>query len=707
MRFARAYLLLAMPPSADPWIGRELRGHRVERLLGRGGMGAVYLARQGPSAIVVKVLAPEAAAIPELHKRFQREGRALRKLRPHPYLVRVHDQGKGQEPWIAMEFVPGGSLTDLLARGPLAAVAAIHLCRDVALGLSALHEQGLVHRDIKPANVLLTPRGRAKIVDLGLAKDAMLSGLTAPGQIMGTAAYMAPEQWEGREQGPACDLFALGATLYHLVTGAPPFRGSDLAEIADLACSGSFTPPRAAAPHLPAELEHLIVQLLSPEPERRHTSALACAADCEGLLRGEPVSVPALIVPGEERSRWVLIPGKRFIVGSGGDADLVLGDPSVSDAHARLSRKERGYVLTPLRGNSGCSIDGEPAGKGTLLQDGARLRLGELELLFLDPQRRAPVPPFLQDLRREACDEEVRALLAEEGDPRAMAYLLEACAPPLPPSPSLSCLEAATLQALAPLRLARVEARRAWASSKLAEISGEAARGAREWLSWWDLARATYPAQLCSSAPPDRVSLVEQGRSHLLPQEGVTTIGNEGALRVEGQGVAPHHASVLRLDRRWFLRDEASPGGTHLDGERIFHAWLRPEQTLALGVGVKLHFAWSPHSAPSRTGEVHVDRLSFQALVDLRHPATCAGLVQRLARAHDPNGLPSVGPQLAPTRARADSLRRSLAHKVRAEAQAAHAALLAITGQDLGSDPQAWSRLLSTNAPPLSLLPLP
>ncbi|HBP19067.1 MAG TPA: hypothetical protein DEA08_14935, partial [Planctomycetes bacterium] len=444
------------PAAPDPWLGQTLGGYSLVALLGRGGMGAAYRAERAGVAAVVKVLAPEAAEIPLLRKRFQREGQALQRLPAHPHLVRVLEVGEADPPWIAMELVAGGALTQQLARGALDPAFAAHLGRDVSLGLAALHSQGLVHRDIKPDNLLLDALGRAKIVDLGIAKDAMASGLTAPGQLLGTLTYMAPEQWENGPLGPATDLFALGATLYHLVCARPPFLGSDMGAIADAATHGDFPPPRELVPGLPGPLADAIEQLLAPDPCQRYASAESLAADLEGILRGEPASVPALSDPRAPSRRFSLLGVRRASIGSGPGNEVRL--PGASARHARLARKERGLVLTNLRGSAGTWVDGEPLSKPVVLSEGARLRFGEAELVFSDPQRRELPPPFLRDLRREPRPEPTLAALVATRDPRAVVSLLERLAPP--PSWELVAGE------LAPLGLG-------------AELLGEVARGRR------------------------------------------------------------------------------------------------------------------------------------------------------------------------------------------------------------------------------------
>src|SRR5690606_42126852 len=183
----------------------------------------------------------------------------------------------------------GPALSRAIAeRRRLAPADAARIAKGVALALGALHARGVLHRDVKPANVLLDPAGRARLVDLGLAKDVFLSGLTEPGQLLGTIHYMAPEQWNEQPLDPRCDVFALGATLYHALIGVPPFPGQDAAEVADLATAGEYPPPRALVPDVPPALEEVVYLCLAPEPGRRYPDARACAEALGPVLRGLP-----------------------------------------------------------------------------------------------------------------------------------------------------------------------------------------------------------------------------------------------------------------------------------------------------------------------------------------------------------------------------------------------------------------------------------
>jgi serine/threonine protein kinase len=207
--------------------GRILNGrYQLTSLLGVGGMASVYLAddRVLQRQVAVKVLSPVYAQDPSFVERFRREARTAARL-SHPNIVAVFDSGSDAEQhYLVMEYVPGQSLAELLARqGRLAPQRAAELAVEVCAALAAAHAQGLVHRDIKPGNVLVGPNGRVKVTDFGIAKAAVAATVTGSGMVLGTAAYLSPEQAQGGPVDARSDLYGLGCVLYELLTGTPPF----------------------------------------------------------------------------------------------------------------------------------------------------------------------------------------------------------------------------------------------------------------------------------------------------------------------------------------------------------------------------------------------------------------------------------------------------------------------------------------------------
>ena len=223
------------PPDTDPLIGSEILGYRIEALLGRGGMSVVYRAFD-PSLnrkVAVKLLAPELSDDERFRARFLRESQLAASI-AHPNIVPIYGAGEldGQL-YIAMRYIEGSDLRDLLAReGRLSTERALAIGAEVADALDAAHQRGLVHRDVKPSNVLLDERGHAYLGDFGLTKSVGdPRGLTSPGEMIGTVAYVAPEQIRGDDIDGRADVYSLSCVLYECLTGEVPFRGSDLATV--------------------------------------------------------------------------------------------------------------------------------------------------------------------------------------------------------------------------------------------------------------------------------------------------------------------------------------------------------------------------------------------------------------------------------------------------------------------------------------------
>jgi WD40 repeat protein/tRNA A-37 threonylcarbamoyl transferase component Bud32 len=280
-------------------------GYEVLKELGRGGMGVVYKARQVAlnRTVALKMLLAGSHADMAQVARFRAEGEAVGRLR-HPNVVQVHDCGTSDGlPYFALEYVDGGSLADYLRGTPQPPGEAAAFVEMLARAMAAAHREGIIHRDLKPANVLLAREpnrepgpGLAgfvpKITDFGLAKWAeQREGLTRTGTLVGTPAYMAPEQAAGdqKEIGPATDVYALGAILYELLTGRPPFQGSTSLDTLDLVRHAEPVPPGHLVPRLPRDLETICLKCLEKESARRYDGAAALADDLGRFRRGEPI----------------------------------------------------------------------------------------------------------------------------------------------------------------------------------------------------------------------------------------------------------------------------------------------------------------------------------------------------------------------------------------------------------------------------------
>ncbi len=272
----------------------RIPGHEILGLLGRGGMGVVYKARhlRLGRVVALKMILAGSHAGPEELARLHEEARAVARLR-HPNIVQIYEVGEADgHPFLSLEYVEGGSLAQRLNGIPLPARQAAELVGVLARAVQHAHEQGVVHRDLKPANVLLTADDTPKVSDFGLAKQLdREAGHTQTGAILGTPSYMAPEQATGkaREVGPAADVYALGAILYELLTGRPPFRGENVWETLEQAVSQEPVPVRRLQPKVPKDLETICLKCLHKEPRKRYASAAALADDCGAFLAGRPI----------------------------------------------------------------------------------------------------------------------------------------------------------------------------------------------------------------------------------------------------------------------------------------------------------------------------------------------------------------------------------------------------------------------------------
>ncbi len=254
--------------------------YRVQRLLGKGGMGAVYLADDEVlgELVALKVISSafsndEAAMI----TRFRREAAAARKV-SCPTVIRIHDLGEARPGllYLSMEYFAGRTLSEVISqRGIVPLEDARDILKQICSGLEAAHQAGVIHRDLKPSNILVGERGAVKIIDFGLATMAMADGLTATGAILGTPHYMAPEQVRGKPVDVRTDIYALGALAYHLVCGRPPFSGDNAIAIGFAHLSEPPPPPRQIRRDVPENLEAAILAALAKAPEDRPSTARA------------------------------------------------------------------------------------------------------------------------------------------------------------------------------------------------------------------------------------------------------------------------------------------------------------------------------------------------------------------------------------------------------------------------------------------------
>jgi serine/threonine protein kinase len=317
---------LLRPPQAPDELGR-LGNHRIFEILGHGGMGVVFKAEdlQLKRRVALKAMLPGIAASASNRQRFLREAQAAAALE-HDHIVPIYQVGEDNGvPFLAMQLLKGESLDNRLRRAVRLPVAdVLRVGRETAEGLAAAHAQGLIHRDVKPANIWLealpaepggpATRFRVKILDFGLARTMAGAGqLTQSGAILGTPAFMAPEQAAGKPVDGRCDLFSLGCVLYQASTGMLPFQGTDPISTLMAVAMEHPRPPHQVFPEVSPALSDLIVRLLAKSPAERPPSALALRAALAAIEQGpvaEAIPVPDVlpVVPPADAGRGDTVP---------------------------------------------------------------------------------------------------------------------------------------------------------------------------------------------------------------------------------------------------------------------------------------------------------------------------------------------------------------------------------------------------------------
>jgi serine/threonine-protein kinase len=268
-------------PTTELHAGTVLAGrYRIQRLLGRGGMGAVYLADDEVlgELVALKVISSAFAADEQaMIARFRREAASARKV-SSPSVIRIHDLGEAARGllYLSMEYFAGRTLAEIIAqRGVIPIAELADLLPQIVTGLEAAHQAGVIHRDLKPGNVLVGERGAVKLIDFGLATTAVGDGLTATGALLGSPGYMAPEQVRGKPVDVRTDVYALGALAYHAVCGRPPFTGDNPIAIGFAHLSDPPVPPRTLRADCPVALEQAILAALAKAPGDRPATAKA------------------------------------------------------------------------------------------------------------------------------------------------------------------------------------------------------------------------------------------------------------------------------------------------------------------------------------------------------------------------------------------------------------------------------------------------
>src|SRR5580692_1715050 len=305
-------------PAASPGLALETGSliadrYEILKLLGEGGMGAVYKARdqEVDRLVALKVIRPELAGHSSVLQRFKQE-LILARTVTHRNVIRIYDLGVAEGcRFITMEFIEGRDLSSVLEERKLAPEEAVKILRQVCSALEAAHAEGVVHRDLKPQNVMLEASGRVVVMDFGLARSMEASGLTQAGSIMGTPAYMSPEQAKGLPADERSDIFALGIILYQMLTGVVPFKAETALASLLLRTQGPPTPPMKLNPAIPQTLNDIVLKALATDPAIRYQKAADLSKDLhdwqEGVLHQHIVTPPIKMMEESTAGKWIAI----------------------------------------------------------------------------------------------------------------------------------------------------------------------------------------------------------------------------------------------------------------------------------------------------------------------------------------------------------------------------------------------------------------
>ncbi len=389
----------------------QAAGYEILGELGRGGMGVVYLARKVAlnRRCALKMILAGSHAGRAAAARFRVEAEAVARLR-HPGIVQVYHIGEADDlPFLELEYMPGGSLDRAIDGTPWPAGDAARLAERLALAVAEAHRRGIVHRDLKPANILLDRDGQASVADFGLAKilDSEDS-LTRTHLVLGTPSYMAPEQAAGdaRGAGPATDIYALGALLYELLTGRPPFRAATTLETLELVKRNDPVSPSRLVPGLPRDLETIALKCMDKAPTRRYASARELAEDLRRHLDGVPI-LARRASAGERAAKWARRrPAVAALALLGfGAASLLIGGGLYYNARLRRSNLDLGDAVSSAR-----SAELRAAASARSAVEQRDLALKALNTLVYEVQDKLGKAPATRPLQRALLDEAIKGL---------------------------------------------------------------------------------------------------------------------------------------------------------------------------------------------------------------------------------------------------------------------------------------------------------
>lgn len=356
--------------TSDPLVGTLLDGrYRVQARIAAGGMSTVYrgLDVRLDRPVALKVMDPRYAGDHQFLTRFTREARAIARLKD-PGLVAIYDQGHdAAHPFLVMELVEGGTLRELLAeRGPMPPHAAAAVLRPVLSGLGVAHRAGLVHRDIKPENVLIADDGEVKLVDFGLVRATAEAGITSTSVILGTAAYLSPEQVVGAATGPPSDVYATGIMAFELLTGRTPFTGDTALAVAHQRLDNDVPPPSSVIAGVPEQFDAFIGRATARNPAERFADAGEMGEALE--IVAEELALPHFRVPAPRHSAQHAAatvahdrrppappaapphPTRRFTPHDAGPPDVVDGTDEVHEAYEADRPDESGSLPRQFAG---------------------------------------------------------------------------------------------------------------------------------------------------------------------------------------------------------------------------------------------------------------------------------------------------------------------------------------------------------------------
>lgn len=331
----------------DPLVGALLDGrYRIAAKIAAGGTSTVYrgVDVRLDRPVAVKVMESRYAGDEEFLTRFRLEARAIARLKD-PGLVAVYDQRPdARHPFLVMELIEGGTLRELLAeRGPMPPHAVAAVLRPVLSGLAAAHRAGLVHRDVKPENVLISDAGEVKIADFGLVRAVAAAGITSNSVILGTAAYLSPEQVRDGNATPRSDVYAAGIMTYELLTGHTPFSGDSALAVAYRRLAADVPPPGTAIEGVPPQFDALVTRATARDPANRYADALAMGAELEAIA--DELALPQFRVPAPDNSAQHRSAARYY--SRAGEDPTTDQDQRPPSAHHPTRQLPRGWVCEP------------------------------------------------------------------------------------------------------------------------------------------------------------------------------------------------------------------------------------------------------------------------------------------------------------------------------------------------------------------------